>query len=182
MPSISGHLTIAKFVSDKLQIVDSDFIKGNLIPDLEKEKIKSHYKIQGTKYLIPDIEYVKNNLDLKDKTNLGILTHLLLDLHFLEDYVTPKYPDLDVFDDGRIYHDYDILNKDIVSHFNLDVDKLEKDLREIKEERYQEKLEQNIRCLHLKEEGKTEILKKEEFIEFLEKVSPIIVEEIKNIL
>ena len=180
MPNASGHLAVAECVADKLKIMDSDFIKGNLLPDLIKDKSISHYRIQGTKYLIPDMKRVKEDLDFKDKTNLGVLTHLLLDLYFNEDYVTIKYPDFDVFADGRIYQDYDILNRDVIAYFHLDVEKLEKILREITNPEYQEKLQECINYLHLDVKGNPQVLQREEYLQFLEEVSTRIAEEIKK--
>lgn len=180
MPNASGHLAIAKVVSDKLHIVDENYIKGNLIPDLAVDKVKSHYKIQGKMYMIPNIPYLQKHMDLKDKTNLGILTHLLLDKYYLEEFLPPRYPNLDVFNGPALYKDYDILNKDIVEYFHLDVDELERILSTITEEEYQPKLELNIKCLHLNETGKTTILEKDDYIKFLDEVSTKIVEEIKD--
>lgn len=182
MPNATGHLAIGKIVRDELHIEDPDFIRGCLIPDLEFDKIKSHYKIWGTKYMIPDLDYVVTYLDMKNKKNLGILCHLLLDYYYLEEYVTPKYPDIDVFDGPTLYHDYDILNKDIVEYFNLDIEELDTILRGITEEQYQKKLKNNLDCIHLNVDGETEILEKEDYLKFLKEVSPIIVERIKKVL
>ena len=178
MPNMSSHMSIAKRVSEILDIDDKAFIIGNLLPDLEDDKRKSHYKIQGKLYLIPDIDRVEKELDLNDKTNLGILTHLLLDKYYLEDYLI-RYPEVDVFLEKDIYKDYDIYNDRIVKYFDLDIDYLRSVLSEIKEKKYQEKLLKNINCLSIKEKGNTKYLK-EDFIDFLEDTSIRIANEIRK--
>ena len=103
MPNMSSHMAVAKRVSEILDINDKDFIIGNILPDLYNDKKKSHYKIMGDFYLIPDIDYYIKNFDLNSNLNLGYLTHLLLDKYYLEDYLEKKIPGVDVFDDDIIY-------------------------------------------------------------------------------
>lgn len=180
MPNMSGHMSVAKLISEKLNIDDKDFYRGNLMPDLYRDKTKSHYKIPGKKYLIPDIERVKKELDLNDITNLGYLTHLLLDKYYLEEYLINIEDN--VFKTKKIYDDYDILNKDIIKYFNLDKDYLKKILKEIDNDVDKEKLEYNIECLNIIRNGELHYLEKEKYIRFLEESANRIAEEIKNIL
>ena len=58
MPSVAAHMVVAKLISDKLNIEDPDFIKGNLLPDILDKEL-SHHKKQGKYYLIPDIQFFK---------------------------------------------------------------------------------------------------------------------------
>ena len=46
MPSMSAHMAIACTLSKKINVNEIDFIKGNLLPDLYDDKMKSHYKIK----------------------------------------------------------------------------------------------------------------------------------------
>ena len=179
MPSMSAHMSIAKRVSDKLNINDSNFIKGNLLPDLYDNKQKSHYKIKGKKYMIPNIDEVINIFDLKDKTYLGYLTHLLLDKYYLEEYLMNI--DIDVFKDGNIYDDYDILNKDIIKHFDLDINYIEECIKEFPNKINNNKLLYNIECLNKNVDGDLKILDRESFISFLEKSSNKIVNDLLSI-
>ncbi len=179
MPNMSGHMAIAKRVSELLNINDKDFYIGNLLPDLYLDKTKSHYKIQGKKYLIPDIDYYKKNHNLSNKKNLGYLCHLLLDKYYLEEYLMDI--DDNVFASQRLYKDYDILNKDIVDYFNIDVKYLTNILKDIEEDDIEnDKLELNIKCLGLKEDGSTYYLPKDKFINFLDKISKRIAKEVKE--
>ena len=178
MPNMSSHMAIAKKVSEKLNINSEDFYRGNLLPDLYNDKIKSHYKIQGKRYLIPDINRVKKELDLTNLENLGYLTHLLLDKYYLEEYLINIKDD--VFIDKRIYKDYDILNKDIVDHFQIDIYFFDRILRNNNHNISNDKLETNLRCLKQRMDGTPNYLDKEKFINFLEETSIKISDEIKN--
>ena len=181
MPNMSGHMAVAKKVSEMLNITDKDFYKGNLLPDLYKDKAKSHYKIQGTKYLVPDIETVIKVKDLNKALDLGYLTHLLLDFHYLEDFLTPKYEE-NVFIGKNLYNDYDILNKDIVKHFNLDKEYIKSAMKDFDNDIEPSKLDLNIRCLEFEKDGETYYLDKDDYIKFLEDASITIAEELKKYL
>lgn len=178
MPNMSGHMAIAKQVSEILNINNDDFYRGNLLPDLYIDKVKSHYKIQGKKYLIPDISRVKKELDLTNMENLGYLTHLLLDKYYLEEYLIDIKDD--VFKNKAIYKDYDILNKDIVEYFKIDVPYLESILHDFNHNISNDKLEVNLKCLMERLDGTTKYLEKDKFISFLEKTAARIAKEIKE--
>ena len=182
MPNISSHMSVAKRVGELLNINDDNFIIGNLLPDLEEDKVKSHYKIRGKFYLIPNIDYIVNHLELDNPLNIGIFTHLLLDKYYLEEYLYEKVPNVDVFKNKLIYRDYDILNKDIVNYFDLDIDYLKNTLSKIKNEKYKNKLINNIDYLSLNKSGETTYLNKDEFIKFLSDISIKISEDLKNII
>ena len=179
MPNMSSHMAIAKKVSEILNINDPEFYKGNIYPDLFEDKIKSHYKIEGKKYLIPDIEEVKRDLDLNNTFNLGILTHLLLDKYYFDDYLLDIEDD--VFKEKKIYMDYDILNKDIVKYFNLDINYFISILKDFDKDIDIDKLKFNIECLEIIKDGKTLYLDKDKFIKFLNDISIKIANELKDI-
>ena len=177
MPSMSGHMAIAKKVSDILRIDDDSFIVGNLLPDLYSDKTKSHFKYQSKKFLVPDIGLAKSHLNLSNKKDLGYLCHLLLDYYYLEEFL--KDTETDIFEDTRIYKDYDILSKDIVEYFKLEVNHIIELLKKMDEEIENDKLEYNIECLQKSEEGYTYYLEKDSFINFLEVTAIRIAEEVK---
>ena len=177
MPSISAHMIVAKLVGEKLNITSDDFIRGNLLPDVIDIK-DSHHKIQSRVYLVPDITYHLQNLDLNDDLSLGVLVHLLLDKHYLEDYLEKLYPNRNIFLDGKIYEDYNYLNYELVNKFNLDVHSLEQVLTKYNCNILEEKLKYNIECLKQKKEGKTRYLELDSFSKFLSDVSDVISKEL----
>ena len=178
MPNISGHMAVAKRVSEILGIDSDDFYRGNLLPDLYEDKIKSHYKVKGELFYIPDIEEAKKNLNLKDLNDLGVLSHLLLDKYYFGEYLK----DNSFFRDKSIYKDYDIINKDIVKYFDLDVERIINSFKHFKEDISTSKLDVNIRCIQLNEGGITKYLDKDDFIRFLEESSERIAKELENYL
>ena len=180
MPSMSSHMAVACNICDYLGVNKEEFIKGNLLPDLYDDKNKSHFKIQGKKYYIPDIEKAINSLDINNNLYLGYLSHLLLDKYYFDEYLL-KYEE-DLFQDNEIYKDYDVLSKDIVNHFNLDVDYLKSILKDFPKEINKKRLKNNLKCLALNIDGNTKTLDKEEFIRFLEEVSNRVKEDLKIII
>ena len=98
MPGLLLHLTFGKMIYDKigkeLNVDKGDFLSGCLIPDLTVDKKASHYRVPAsiTKYLVPEMDRVKNDLlDLNNSLYLGIYCHLYLDHHFFENYIFKKY-------------------------------------------------------------------------------------------
>lgn len=179
MPNIAAHMIVAKEVSERLKINDNDFIRGNLLPDVINIS-NSHNKIKGKYFLIPDIEYFKKNLNPTSNLDLGYLTHLLLDKYYLEEFIPQYVGDLTVFERKVIYHEYDLVNYDLVKRFNLDVDNLEIILSEMKDNINKDKLKLNIDNLKRREVGDTTYLKVDEFSTFLSNISIRISKEIEE--
>lgn len=179
MPSIAGHMVIAKLVSSKLGIESSEFIKGNLLPDIINMR-DSHHKIKGKHFYIPDIDYFKRNLDLEDPLYLGYYTHLLLDKYFLEDFFSQNIKNLEVFSNGIVYNEYSLLNYQLVRKFGLDVDYLTWILSSYEVDIDRNGLKKNLKCLSNTEIGETVYLKFVDFAKFLEDISLTIGEEIED--
>ena len=177
MPNISAHMIVAKEVSKRLNINSDEFIKGNLLPDIIDVE-DSHHKVQNGVYMVPDIEYFLKELDFNNDLNIGYFTHLLLDKHYLNDYLESLYPNTNIFLDGVIYKDYDYLNYLLVNRFGLDVDNLEYILNQYDCKILEEKLKYNIECLKQKKDGKTKYLNFESFARFLLEVSDTISKEL----
>ena len=181
MPSIAAHMTIAKLLSEKLDIEDEDFYRGNLLPDVIKTpREESHFKVQGEHFLVPNLEVAKKSLALTESMYLGYYTHLLLDKYFLEEFIPTYIGRYDLFKTKEMYLDYDEINLFIVNTFNLDVETITK----ILSENYvcdidQEKLEKNISCLNKEKNGEGIYLKREQFRTFLEEVSNKIYDDVK---
>ena len=177
MPSITPHMIVATEVAKILNINSEDFIRGNLLPDIIDIK-NSHHKIESDVYMVPDIDYFLRTLDLTNDLDIGYLTHLLLDKHYLEDYLKKLYPNKNIFLDKKIYNDYDILNHSLVNNFNLDVEYIEKALMKYNCKIKEKKLEYNINCLKNNISGKTYYLNINSFSKFLKEVSKTISEEL----
>lgn len=148
MPSIAAHMVCAKLVSEKLNINDSEFIKGNLLPDIIDIK-DSHNKIFGKHYYIPDIDYFVKTLDLNNNLYLGYLTHLLLDKYFLEEYIYNEVKGEEVFLNRSIYKEYDIINYRLLNKFAIDVNYLNNVLVNYNVPINKDKYNKNIRSLNL---------------------------------
>ena len=179
MPNISAHLIVGREVGKRLNINSDDFMRGNVLPDVIDMK-DSHHKIKKGIYFIPNIEYSLNNLDFDKDIDLGYFVHLLLDRHYLYEYLTDLYPNENIFIDKKIYSDYDYLNKRIVDKFNLDIDYCEKILNELDGNILKEKLKYNIECFKQDKEGETTYLDFDSFAKFIEEIVDVIVKELKE--
>lgn len=178
MPSISAHMVCAKIVMSNIPNLGDDFIKGNLLPDIMNDNTKSHMKIKDSIYLVPNIEEAAKVLALSKEIYLGYLSHLLLDKHFLSDYLTKIYLN-NVFMDGIIYKDYDYINESLIKDYNLDVNYLEKLLSTFDNcDINENKLIKNINCLKNNISGNTKYLDYLGFKNFLNEYSNIISEEL----
>lgn len=177
MPSITPHMIVATSVAKRLNINSEDFIRGNLLPDIIDTE-NSHHKIKSGKYMVPDIEFFLKTLDFANDLDIGYLTHLLLDKHFLEDYLGKIYPNRNIFLDGLIYKDYDYLNHLLVKKFKLDTNYIENALMQYDCKINEKKLEYNINCLKNNISEKTYYLNINSFSKFLKEVSKTISEEL----
>lgn len=180
MPSISAHMAIAKELSKLLNINSIDFIKGNLLPDLYYDKTKSHYKTEGKKYLIPNIYDAFSSLDLDDYINVGYLCHLLLDKYYLEEFLD-KY-NFNVFEEADLYKDYDILNKDIINYYGLDVEYIKSCMKDFPNDIDKDLIDKNLKCLDLIIDLETKIIIKADFLSFLDRMINTIGKELSNLI
>ena len=179
MPNISAHLIVAKEIGKKLNLNNDDFIRGNLLPDVIDEK-DSHQKFKKGVYMVPNINLCLKKLDLNNDMDIGYLIHLLLDKHFLEDYLGTLYPNKNIFSDGKIYEDYDYLNYKLVTEFNLDLDYLNRILCTYNCKILGKKLLYNIECINQKKVGNIKYLNFESFSMFLSEISDFIIKELIN--
>ncbi len=178
MPSIAAHMAVMKCVSEELEIESRDFIKGNLLPDIQMED--GHYRKQGKYFLVPDVHYYKSHFDLYHPLNLGYYVHLLLDYYFLEELVPINIGNLDVFEEKIMYNEYSLINGLIVQEFKLEVSILKEILSDFQENIDQEKLAYSLRCLSNLCVGKTTYLHFQEFKVFLYEIAGVIVKEIES--
>lgn len=182
MPSIAAHMVCAKLVAEELKINDVEFIKGNLLPDITSKE-NSHNKIIGKYYLIPDIDYFVNTLNLKDNLSLGYLSHLLLDKFYLQDYIYDAVLGDNVFISKIIYKEYDIINYRLLMAFNIDVNYLNNILKYVKGQVDEEKYEANIKCLNnVSTEEESRYLNVINFSEFLVRTSKLIADYLREVM
>ena len=182
MPSAAAHLGGANYINKKLQLNSDDFMIGALLPDLYKiDKKESHYKIDGSDYLIPDLDYYKKHNDLSDMKNLGYYYHLYLDYYFDEHYLKTITTRKDVFSSGDMYKDYDILSKKVVDYFGLDVDHVNDIFSKYKDDMVDnEKVDLNMRCLSCDKSGDLIILDEKGFIKFIKDTADKFIEDIQK--
>lgn len=179
MPGIVAHMAVAKLVGDSLQLNSNAFFRGNILPDiLNGDSNVTHHKIQGKLYLVPDLNYWKNTLDLSEEEQLGYFVHLLLDWHFLEEYVPIKVKNKNAFIDRSMYSDYDNLNSKLIERFNLNRERIKQILDISKEDIDSKKLLYNQSCLENEKEGETENLDEEDFSSFLFNIAKTISKEV----
>ena len=179
MPSVSAHMAVAGEVARRLGLNSDDFIRGNLLPDII-DVANSHHKVESGAYMVPDIDYFIENMEIIGDLKLGYLTHLLLDKHYLEDYLGKIYPGRNIFLDGKIYMDYDYLSYPLAERFGLDVERLGEILAKYNCKISEEKLKYNIECLKRKKVGVTNYLDFESFARFLLEISKTISKELVN--
>lgn len=178
MPNICAHMIVAREVGKRLGIDSFDYYRGNLLPDIIKGKDSHHRLVYGPLF-IPDVNYFIQNLDLSKDINVGYLVHILLDYHYLTEYIPSLYPNRNIFEEPSklVYRDYDYLNHDLVERFNLDVNYLNKALAYFPVKVDKKKLKYNIRCLNQNTTGETKYLNLDSFSNFLATVPNIISEE-----
>ena len=179
MPNVSAHIGCALKVKERLNIDDDRFILGALLPDIiDDDKRKTHFKIKGKEYLIPNLDYYKKTYDIKNPQNCGYFFHLYLDYYFLEEYLFENNRGIDVFNGSTLYNDYDVINKSLVDHYNIDVLMVENILKTYSNDKVsKKKLDNNIRCLKQNENGITNYIDKDKFIVFLDKTVDKFIEE-----
>ena len=179
MPSIAAHMVVAKLVSEELNILSNDFIRGNLLPDITLEP-DSHHRIKGHIFQIPNISYFQNNLDLYNDLYLGYYVHLLLDKYYLEEFVPNNIKNLLVFENKILYDEYNSVNYELVKHFSLDIPYLISILKDYPVPIDNIKLANNISYLTNTNSKETIYLKVSDFITFLNNTSKIIIEEVRE--
>ena len=179
MPNVSAHLGCALKVKKELNIKDDRFLVGALLPDIiDEDKRKSHYKIRGKFYLVPNLKEYLDTHDMKDPMNLGYFFHLYLDYYYFDEFLYNEHRGIDVFKEFVIYDDYDYVNYSLVKHFDIDIPYIEKAFLDNYDPSISErKLIKNIRCLKLNKEGKCAYLDKNRFIKFLDKTTDAFIKE-----
>lgn len=182
MPSIASHYAVCTLVCKKLNVNPLEFYKGNILPDIIN-KSNSHYKEKGTFYLVPNItKFLKEN-KIDNDLNKGYLCHLLLDKYFLEKYVPTinGFDKIDLFRKDNIYKDYSSINKTLIDEFNINLSLVNEALDSLENVSDYEKYKSNKKSINNTKKDKTNYIEIETYIEFLYKISDIIVRDIINL-
>lgn len=170
MPSFTIHIAIAKEYIKKheLEIKDKEqFIKGNIMPDLEedmtqiiKDKNKTHYGKWDKDSNIIHIKsfFQDKQVDLTKEYWKGYLLHLITDDFFAN--IVFKKETLQIKEcKDTFYHDYSCLNKILMEKYEITP------LENIK--KYMEPLPEESRYL-----------KPEKIIKFIDKMSSVNLENV----
>lgn len=147
------HLAVAEeYLRKHPQEIENydEFIEGIIYPDGVQDKSLTHYGEKSSKV---NLKKFFDERDIKDSFNKGYFLHLVTDYIFYNKL-------LDCFSKD-IYNDYDILNKDLITKYNI-------------------KLPQKVKSYVMFKDGKTQILHLENVEEFIDKVSSFILENIKS--
>lgn len=106
------HMAVAQEYLRKNNIPYSEnFIRGSVLPDLTKDKSKTHY---GKSPAYTNLyNFLKQN-ELESDTQKGIFMHLITDYLFYNYY-------LDRISKPEIYDDYDISNNIIIEKYNVKI-------------------------------------------------------------
>lgn len=114
MPGYVIHIAIAKeyfYKHEKNKENLKEFIKGVISPDLTFDKSVTHY---GKSPAYTSLSSFLENNNLDNAFNRGHFLHLVTDYLFYNHY-------LENFSKPQIYDDYDFLNKEIISKYNLEL-------------------------------------------------------------
>lgn len=182
MPNIVAHYIVGKLVQRKLNIDDSNYLRGNLYPDYVD--IRMHYRTNGKRFEVPDIKkFIDENTFSNNYFMVGFLSHLILDKLFLDDYVIEHIYDkiddkINIFESDKIYLDYTNISNRLLHHYHmnmLDIDKLM-----LKENINLKKYKENTEVIKYNmDDTKTSYLKFDDFIKFIDEAARKISDYIK---
>lgn len=156
MASVLIHICISNNVKEELGLSDK-FLAGSIMPDLKKmagfDRAITHYLKyvvhDGNVMHLPDLDKFieENTFKLLDFKTLGTYAHLIEDKIWFEKFVgryikwhdedlglvtnlkTGKVYDFDIFS-KEIYSDYISVSQKVISKYNLDMNKLSKQIKE----------------------------------------------------
>lgn len=104
------HIAVAQeYLRKHNKKYNRDFILGSVLPDLTKDKSKTHY---GKSPAYTNLKKFLLSNDLSTELNKGEFIHLITDYLFYNHY-------LEFFSKKDIYNDYDISNKNIIEKYNV---------------------------------------------------------------
>lgn len=153
------HLAVGKqFLKKNKGYNKEEFLRGIIAPDQVDNKITTHFSKLSAKC---NLEEFFNNYKLDKGYYSGWLLHLITDIMFYRDYLN-NWDDREDKNRNKLLQDYDILNKELIEDYGLQVP-------------------ENIKEYAMYKEGKTTYIDKLTIKEFIDKVSNTDIEKIKDI-
>ena len=129
----------------------NDFIDGIIYPDSVTDKSLTHYGPMSSQ---PNLKEFFSDRDINSDFNKGYFLHLVTDYLFYNKF-------LKVFSKKYIYHDYDILNKEL-------------------QEKFQVKIPDKVKDKVFYETGEPKILNLEKTIDFIKEAAKHDLNDIKS--
>ena len=133
MPGFTIHIITAKeYIKKHPNEIknEEEFIEGTIAPDLTNNKSETHYGIWKnlivTTYLNKMLEDPKVNIN-KDYWK-GYFLHLYVDNKFYHKYFAEEWKEV-VKNDDRLFHDYDLLNKDLIFNYEINIENYPEEIR-----------------------------------------------------
>ena len=114
MPGYVIHLAVAEQYLKKHKETKEDyneFIEGVIFPDNVEDKSKTHYGVGSANSNLYKFLQDKN---IETSFNRGHFLHLLTDYIFYNRYIEAMSKEI-------IYNDYDLLNKELIEKYNVNV-------------------------------------------------------------
>lgn len=111
MPGFVMHIAIGQEYAKKHKNIENydEFIRGNILPDLTKEKSKTHY---GKSPAYTNLKNFLQNNKINTSLNQGIFLHLIADYLFYNHYI-------DRITKEVLHNDYDLINKALIERYNV---------------------------------------------------------------
>ena len=113
MPGFVIHIAIGQEYVKKHNHIDNydEFIRGNILPDLTKDKSKTHY---GKSPAYTNLKSFLDNNKIDTSLKQGILLHLIADYLFYNYY-------LDRSSKETLHNDYDLINEELIKKYDVEL-------------------------------------------------------------
>lgn len=153
MPGFVIHTAIGQEYFKKHKKLENydEFIKGNLQPDLIKDKSKSHY---GKSPAYTNLKEFLNDNKIDNSLNKGMFLHLIADYLFYNHYLNKISSEI-------LHNDYDLTNEFLINKYDV-------------------KLPKNVDKYVYFKEGIPEILTKELAIKVIDEISNLDIEKVEE--
>ena len=133
MPGFTIHIITAKeYIKKHPNEIknEKEFINGTIAPDLTDNKNLTHYGIWEYMIVITSLSkmLLDPQVDITKDYWKGYFLHLYVDNQFYNNYFKEEWQKV-VKNGDRLFHDYDILNKPLISDYKLDIEEYTEKIR-----------------------------------------------------